>query len=819
MRQVAALEEQQDNLLSTIHGLQSVRQSPAKSPLGLRTSSSRSPISLRHSPSKSSILGKSVKKDTDDQLEDFNEILACVNEIEEKLFPSNGDSDLGLSRRIKPELSLNSSNTGTFLNLIRHIDSTVENHMERYTLVMDDSEKVRQDYANVLDMYNSLKSDLDGFVSRGEAEAAIAEIEQVVYEKEQELAELRNEKSELWSNIRVVNQGLAEIERERAGLIQMNTHLMQKNEELHKLASSQNPMVEELESLSNEKKDLKVGLDQKEKALQSLTLSYSNCEAELEAKNTEVKALQERINSLKIGSEINKELPHYSLEHIKPLNNSPRKSDASVIIHSRFKSAEDIVAHILSEIQDCYSTDVTIESLTDHLDEIFESVKQFDQIAEQLNEANKVSTELTHFIDEKESEIEELKMTLESAENQGVRLQKNLENAKEEEIILQEKIAALEAELETGKSDSEISRKLAGESKEKLISLETERDAHSSKLESLQKNYDELQEKLQFMENELDARTSECEELQETIQALEIDLEAEQALRSELDEIRTKYNKVVEDLDILNNENLDLEAKNSELTTELEAQVVEQQELQAVVNQLRQGNDATEVNMLKLRIATLENSEKQYVKNNTELQERLNSLNFSKESLLEEIEKKNNAIGAISRRKGQLDRDMDLLTQNFNKESKKAVSLERQMLSLVRASSGSNVLSASNAGSVFKQQTYHRMLELDKEVNSLREKAEGLQDDLKKRNQMLVKRSTNFGIIMSEALLTLQKFSGEEWQHEINQALDEVRRTPGNSMEDYKKLAALIRDCIKSISNSTSPRSSVPTTPSKTPSK
>lgn len=773
---------------------------------------------MRHSPSKSSILGKSARRDADDQLGDFGEILACVNDIEEKLSQSNGDSELGLSPRIKPEFSLSSPNTETFLNLIRRIDSTVENHMERYSLVLDDSEKVRQDYANVLEMYNSLKSDLDGFVSRGEAEAAIAEIEQVVYEKEQELVELRNEKSELWSNIRIVNQGLAEIERERAGLIQMNTHLVQKNEELHELAVSQNPMVEELESLTNEKKELEVEVDQKEKELQSLTLSYSNCEAELEAKSTEVKALQERINSLKFGSDMNKELSHNTLERSTPLNKSPRKSDASVIIHSRVKSAEDIVDHILSEIQDYYSTNVTIESLTDHLDEIFESVKQFDEIAEQLNEANKVSTELTQFIDEKESEIEKLKTKLGSAENEGVTLQKNLEKAKQEEVILQEKIAGLEAVLEAGKSDSETSRKLAGESKERLILLETERDAHASKLESLQTSYDELQDKLQFMENELDARTSECEELQETIQALEIDLEAEQALRSELDEIRTKYDKVVEDLDILNNENLDLEARNSELTTDLEVQVAEHQELQAEANQLRQGNDPTEVNMLKLRVATLENSEKQYVKVNTELQERLNSLNSSKESLMEEIEKKNNAIGAISRRKGQLDRDMDLLTQNFNKESKKTVSLERQMLSLVQATSGSSVLNASNAGSVFKQQTYHRMLELDKEVNSLREKTEGLQDDLKTRNQMLLKRSTNFGIIMSDVLLSLQKVSGEEWQSEISQILEEVGRTPGTSMDDYKKLAALIRDCIKSIS-STSPRGSVPTTPSKTLSK
>lgn len=775
-QRIHALEEEQQDLIATIDDLRALAQSPNKSPVIIKNGQE----------------GES-KEDS------FDEIISLANDIKEKLTAIPLDGQDSPTPIAKLAISDAESTTEFLYNVLKQIQQSVTMYSEGMKHSMNDSEATRNDYDNLLTIYNKLKADLDNFVSRSEAEAAIEEIENVLYEKEQELNELRDEKSELWNNIRVVNQGLADIERERAGLIQLNKHLMQKNEELREFSINQSPALEELEALSKSNDELQDELDYKEKELQSINLEYSNCEAELEAKNAEIKALQERVKSLKVLLETHNESgdkflsPKPSFEqNLFERNMSPRKSDASVIIHSRSKSASEIVKYILQNVQDYYNKDATIDDLTDHIDEIFESTKQFDEIEEQLNEANKVSTELTALIDEKLAEITELNSKIEATEGQ--------------EALFREKIVSLEKEIEAKTSESETANMHSEEMSEKILLLENERDAHKSEIENLRNDAQIAKSKVKELELELKQRTSEIEtserhieELEENIKALEIDLEAEQALRSELDQIRTDFEKASEELDDLNNENLDLEARNSELSADLDKQHEEYEELQAQIQDLQSDNRVQEIQSLKAHISELEKTVKDQAQSNTDLQQRLAKLIATKDNLTLEIDKKSNALGEIARRKGQLDRDMQLLHQNYNNESKKAVNLERQVLSLVQASSTSTMLNASNVGSIFKQQTYQRMLELDKEVQSLRDKMKTLENELKDRNLKFTKRGTDFAVVISDILLALQRNSDSEWQTKIGTILEEIRRNSSGTGEDYKRLGGIIREGIQHL--------------------
>ena len=711
MNRVEFLEQKQEDLLETINNLKSENNESEKG-----TPDSR----------------KVPTGDKDDPT-NLAEIINLANDINERLSIFESPESEKSETKSIPEFSL--LNQDSFYSILKRIQVTVIENNDEYQKAIDDSIKAQQDYETLMDMYKNQRYDDDTYISRYEAELAYKDLEQITYEREQEINELQSERSELWNNIRLVNQGLAEIERERNSLIQLNTHLANKNEELNEIAMSQNPIMEELESLSREYEDVQQELEGKEKILQSLSLSYSNCEAELEAKNTEVKALQERVKSLKSSLEVENETsennitPKSSFEHDTELRSS---DDTSVMVSPKMtpKNSAEIEDYILKSIRSYYNKEAKAEDLKDHIDEIFESVKQFDEIVEHLDEVNKINSDLTTLLDGKEANIETLNDTIKLNEE------------------------------------------------------------HES----------ELQDKVTYLEHELNARTSECEalhrqieELEDANRSLEIDLEAEQALRSEFSQAHSKYEKATEDLTILNSENLDLESKNAELTLECD-------QLRTRLEQLNQETDSNEINSLRISLAKFEKSEQNLTQKNSELQEQLKLLSASKEILAHEIDKKSHTLGEIVRRKGQLDRDMELLNFNFNQESKKAVTLERQMLSLVQAQSTSSMINASNAGAIFKQQTYQRMLELDKEVQSLRDKMKILDGELKDKNQRLNKRGTEFAILISDIFISLQKFSDNEWQSKISKILDEIGRNSGVGTEDYKKLGVLIRDCVKHIS-------------------
>lgn len=653
-------------------------------------------------------------------------------------------------------LADDASNVEAFSNLLKQIQASVSEHMADYKSALVEAENARNDYDELLEVYRSLKFDLENAVARNEAEAVIDEYEEQLSEKRQKVADLETEKEDLWDNIRVVNQGLAEIERERNSLLQLNAHLAEKNEELQEAALSQNPMRKELASLSRDHDELQLELEMKEKDLQSLNLELSNCEAELDAKNAEIKALQDRVKSLKsqldryiedlekdaaskpaITEDLSRDFRELSLEDGQKLD---------------VKKSQELITQVLKGVQECYNKNATLDNLSEQINEVFDSVKEFDSIIEQLHEANHTNAEIAGLIDEKDNIITDLNSQLEAATNDATNLQHAINN--------------LENDLKTRSIHSESSSK-------------------------------------------------KIEELEETIRSLELDLEAEEELRAELTEVRTMFDKTKEDLHVLNEDILDLESKNSELLSELEKEHAERDHLETEISMLREDFESTErilgnqnhernrllenIKDLNGRITDLESSKLDYEKKNKNLSKRMNELNSTKEELLNEIGRKNAALGDVVKERGKLSRDMELLSHSYSQETSKSNNLERQILSLVQATSASNTINASNAGAIFKQQTYHRMLELDKEVQTQREKMKALELDLQDKNQKYSKRGSDFFAVLSDILSAVSASSEKTWQSKISEAMDEIRRNPGTAIDNCKKLGSLIREGIKKI--------------------
>lgn len=670
-----------------------------------------------------------------------------------------------------------------FLKLLNQIDYTVNTHVEEFDNTKKESETINNSYHELLDIYNSLKEELDNCVTREEAVSAIEEVENLLREKEQELSDLRDEKSELWENIREINQGLIEIENERAELLKQNDALTQQNEEQStELTQTRNSLLGEVEELISTYKRLTEELALKDQELQSSKLEFSNCESELAAKSADVDALQARLKTL---------MTSHSATDSEKRSSSSRDLHGSLPIEEEEKSVDTadsnyIVQDILKKLQNVYGKEAHKEELLGILDEILESVKQFDMIEEQLNEANVACADLTTLIDNKLDEI--------------VQLNAKIEDFERSDASHKERISELEKSLEEKTSENAAISKEIETVKQQILGLEKLHDhegpsdrPQQDDSEASHKDISHLEFELEQKELELSANSRLIEELEENIKSLEIDLEAEQDLRAELEEVHSKYTKANQEIDDLSNENLELEIRNSELLADLEKLHDDHSTLQ---QQLEHEGSAKIIRNLTAEVEKLQEQVKEYEKSTGDLQTRMKRLSLTKDDLIQDIDKKNGAFTDVSRRKGQLFRDMEQLSHNYNKETQKTSSLERQVQSLMQATSTQGLLNATNVGNVFKQETYHRMLELDQEVQTLRGKLGALEGELKSYNLKYTKRGTEFASILTEILLALRRSSNKEWQSKISELLDEVRRNSGTAVDDFKRLGGVIQEII-----------------------
>ena len=703
------------------------------------------------------------------------------------------------------------SNAETFQDVLKQILISVNQFSEDYRTLLSSSKGLQADYDAILDAYNTLKADLDNFVLRSEAETAIEEVENLLYAKEQELETLKNERSELWNNIKLVNEGLEEIELERNNLIELNTQLADKNEKLTNMAISQDSLMEEVDKLSRDNTDLRDALEEKDNELQVLSVEYSNCETDLEIKTKEVKKLQDLIKSLRSGTTLATNSEPTTPE--SPVSN--RSDTRSVVMNpnTRRSDSDDIVEYFLSGIKQFYNKDTDLDNLTAQFDELLESVKQFDEIAVQLQEASKVNTDLTNMVEERENMLSDLtervkagekkekelndelatvKKKLEENSTEYKKLQDELSALKDKAASyseLQEKFDALEkktedydklhaqllvlqeksdkcdrlkkelSELENQREEEGAIREqaelmmetvkveldhlkkelLASTSTKKTLysriaqleeELETaniknkESDAANENIAELRKTLTErgaeietLQGRIKTLEAELESQVEfsresqrQIEELEENVQSLEIDLEAETALRAELTQTQQEYDSLAEDLELLQTENLDLEARNSELSSEVAR-------LEADFDRISRGKgDYKELKGLRSSVIRLESAERRNVATIHQLESKLNDLNVS---TVQKI-KKSSTLDDIAR---MITQQQHQKHQQKEPEVMKSSSMSKLLSPTVTATiaaTGVKPVGVTGTGigvsSMFKQQTYQHMLDLQKDA-------------------------------------------------------------------------------------------------------
>jgi myosin protein heavy chain len=756
------------------------------------------------------------------------------NQLEDLLMLANGIKEkLAISplQRTTPNQSPSSnvskkSNVETFQDVLKQIFISVNKFSEDYRTLLSSSKGLQADYDAILDAYKILKSDLDNFVLRTEAETAIEEVENLLFEKEQELETLKNERSELWNNIKLVNEGLEEIELERNNLIELNTQLADKNEELTNMAISQDPLMEEIDKLSRDNTDLRDALEEKDNELQVLSVEYSNCETDLEIKTKEVKKLQDLIKSLRSGT-----TPVTSSEPVTPESPVSNKSDTkSVVINpkARKSDSDDIVEYFLSGIKQFYNKDTDIDNLTTQFDELIESVKQFDEIAVQLQEASKVNTDLTNMVEERETmlsdltecvkagekkekeindelatltkqlqektaehkrlqeEVDVLKnkaashnelqekfdalekktedydklhaqlLVLQEKSDECCRLEKELsgmKNQREEEVAIMEQtelmmetikveLDHLKRELLASTSEKEILHSRIAHLEEELEDANVknkESDATNEDIAKLHKTLMErgteietLQGRIKTLETELESQVKlnresqrQIEELEETVKSLEIDLEAETALRAELTQTQQEYDSLAEDLELLQTENLDLETRNSELSSELA-------QLETDFDRISRGKgDYKELKGLRSSVMRLESAERRNLATIRELESKLNELNVS---TVQKI-KKSSTLDDIAR---MITQQQHQKHQQKEPEVTKSSSMSKLLSPAVTATiaaTGGKPIGVTGTGigvsSIFKQQAYQHMLDLQKEVQSLRDREKRLSETRK----------------------------------------------------------------------------------------
>lgn len=684
----------------------------------------------------------------------LHRVLDQVNNIKRTLGDSNPESRHGhriSMSALESSLGDEASNVEAFSNLLRQIQAYVSEHMEEFKVALLESEKARTDYDELLRVHTAMKSTFENSMRR--QDDFIDEYEEQLAEKQEQVNGLALENKEMINTIRALTQGLTDAENTQTNFYHLEAYAAETKAELAELAHSRDTIAKELASLAQDYEDLRLELEKKDKDYQSLNLDYSNCETELSVKDAEIKALQDRVKSLK--AQLDSYIAELEKDAAKPapsdeLSRSFNKLSINDNESLGLPESKELIAQVLKGVQECYNKNTTLETLSEQVREVFESMKEFDSIVEQLHEANKTNSEISTLLDEKDSKIEILDTKVKSAVKDA--------------STLKETIKALESKIASTSSSDDLKK---------------------------------------------------IQDLEENIKALETNLDTEAQLTAELVQVKDQLEKATEDLNILNEDILEFESKNAELAGDLEKEISEREHLQEENAMLREDAEATEkilgnqnqerlrlvteIKDLKVQVSDLESELAEQAKKNKGMSKRIKDLSGSQEDLIEEIEKKNQVLGDLVKERGKLSRDLEMLTHNYSEETSKSSSLERQVLSLMQASSNSS-LNSSSGGTVIKQQTYQRMLDLDKEVQVQREKMKTLELELKEKNKKYSKRGSDFFVVLSEVLSAVNSASADKaWQAKLSEAMDEIRRNPGAAVDNCNKLGNFICDGVKTI--------------------
>lgn len=664
--------------------------------------------------------------------------------------------DVSHSRRIsisefEANLDDDSSNFDAFGVLLRQLEYYIGNHVDIYNSTVNEAEHYQRSYEELEEAYKTAKLDLENAVGRTEAESAINHYERELTKQNEVIKDLESEKEELWDNVRAVNQGLAEIEEDRNRLVQLNDELSARIIELESPAVSQEPAP-----VTNDYEQLLNDLEMKEKEVKDISDDLLNCEAELESKDGEIKALHERVKSLK--TQLNSYIEDLEKDQQKKRGvdkGGSALSDTTLAENENHDYNQEIVDKVLNGVCEFFNEDATMDDLVQHLDDMFDSFKEFDKIVEELHQANTVNSEFTNLIDEKDQEIVDLKLQLSSNISQISDLKTNNEQ----------------------------------------IKLELEARDNSARLE-------ELETILKTREQELDAseeRKAELEEAQANLNATIQHMEKEhESLKSTHVHVLQEYNTKEETIQMLEEEQQLLVGEKDQLMVKKEQLMNDKKQL------------IEEKKTLKRQMGAVEGELNNYRDENEKLLSHIDGLDESYEQLMRFVDEKDTLINNLTKECTKLTKDIKKLHHNYNKEASKSNSLERRILSLVQAnrsvsSSPGNV----SVGTAFKQKTFQRMLQLEKDHEENQNELQVLRAELKTAEQDLITQSEKyasqgsdfFGLLSNLLMLVSKSIDEKPWHDKLAQSMDDIRANPTNHVNNCNILCTLILDGVKIIAD------------------
>lgn len=606
--------------------------------------------------------------------EDIDELILLANDIKNKINLSQEDNEEEGEEISRTEENDKEANgVKTFQDMLQFILNSVTKVSDSYKVLAEENKALRIDYEDAVDAYNELKGDLDNFVLRQDAEAAIEEVQMMLQEKEQTL----------WNNLREVNEDLIEIESERKEYLELNTELEKKIQELEELGSDNLPFVKRIEALERDLEDERRQVDEKENEVEVMKIELLNCEAELEAKSTEIKALQDRVRYLKAAED------------------RMRRSSFGGSISLDNEIHIETLEYIRESLKTFFGLErLEFNGLRSQVDELIEALKKSD---EQSEAAIKMNTELTNMVEEREDaltscelQINELKDEIENLNSELEDVRLNLSTTEERHNELLEEVESVQK----AKEDTDVKIE---QLKAQITELTKEKEELASKVEAQQEEDDtrsstkieELDVKIRDLQTEIELVTTENTELLGQLEELrrsnELDMDVEASLREDLAEMADSLDKLNEDIEILQAENLDLETRNSDLTEE---------------------------------IANLKREIKQEP---SELADESGAL-----VLARTVESSESAAAAAISSPSLFQNLAKLLSPSLSSSSSSA-STSASILTPSPAPAVGNA-GAAGVGSLLKQQAYQHMLELEKDVQSYKEKIRKLETQLQSKN-------------------------------------------------------------------------------------
>lgn len=595
---------------------------------------------------------------------------------------------------------------------------------------------------NRIEMINNEVEDL-----RIDSNNKVSRLESQLKDKAVALDSLQKEYDFVQNEVRSVNDDIDQLS---SSLALKDNELLHLKEQINTTSAQLNSKNEVISAKDEELALKDQELVTKDRKLEELRKSYSNAKDESKKLAVEIQTLEELVQSLKNSFD---KLEIGTLE----------KGIESVAITTT--DAQDLLKDILKRTQDTLTNEsVTIESLRETLDNVLEDYRNISVLTAKLDETTAQNTKLFNNLEEQRKLEVELNAKLEEQQKMESMLKSMLDERQKTEVDLGSKIEelsqSLEQERDINKSNSSLQ---STDISDEIAKLKDQLEEHQNEEQILREELDTVHKELTNAQTAYENLQMEHSQLQEKMSENErLTPEQFQQLNRDLESIASKCQSLENERNSISAENEELQQLN--------------QELESQVQSLRLSDRKSQ-----RAIKALENE--------------IEDVRDRHDSVAAELERKRGKLSEISRDNTALVRENSNLRQSYDEANNQVETLEQQLAVAIHESS----FHSSNSGSRLKDHTYHRMIELEDEVQATRERVRGLDKDVKRYKDKLNKRSDEFFFVLRNITTFLSKVLDATWTEQVAGVVEDIDRNAGSPVDNFYKLGNLICDGFKAL--------------------